>query len=99
MLMTTVGSRDDASNIARSLLDQRLAACVQLVPIESFYTWKGSTANEAEILLLIKTRVGLFDRAISAIRKIHPYETPEIVGSPFTAGLADYFRWIDSATK
>jgi periplasmic divalent cation tolerance protein len=99
LLMTTTANKDDAQKIAKALLAEKLAACVQLMPIESFYTWKGAVANDAEILLLVKTKTALFDDAIRAIKAIHPYETPEIVATPFTAGFAGYFGWIDAVTR
>ena len=99
MLMTTTANKDDAQNMAKALLGEKLAACVQLMPIESYYTWKGAVANEAEILLLIKTRTALFDDAIRAIKAIHPYETPEIVAMLFTKGFPGYFGWIDAVTR
>ncbi|HTW36630.1 MAG TPA: divalent-cation tolerance protein CutA [Rhizomicrobium sp.] len=99
VMMTTAGSKEDATKIAKMLLAEKLAACVQLVPIESYYTWKGAVANDAEFLLLIKTRTALFDDAIRAIKAVHPYATPEIVAAPFTAGFAGYFDWIDEVTR
>jgi periplasmic divalent cation tolerance protein len=98
MLLTTLPSRDEAAKIANLLIDEKLAACVQLLPIESFYRWDGKTQNEAEVLLLIKTRTALFDAAIARIKAAHPYSVPEIVGLPFTAGFAGYFGWIDEVT-
>jgi periplasmic divalent cation tolerance protein len=98
MLMTALPSRDAAAEIANLLIDEKLAACVQLMPIESFYRWEGKTQNEAEVLLLIKTRTALFDAAIARIKTAHPYSVPEIVGMPFTAGLKGYFGWIDAST-
>lgn len=99
VLMTTTANKDDAQAIAKALLAEKLAACVQLVPIESYYTWKGAVANDAEILLLVKTKTALFDDAIRAIKAVHPYETPEIVATPFTKGFAGYFAWIDDVTR
>jgi periplasmic divalent cation tolerance protein len=99
VVTTTTATRDDAQKIAKALLAEKLAACVQLMPIESYYTWKGAVANDAEVLLLIKTKTALFDDAIRAIKAIHPYETPEIVAAPFTAGFAGYFDWIDDVTR
>jgi len=98
MLLTALPSRDAAAAIANLLIDERLAACVQLMPVESFYRWDGKTRNEAEVLLLIKTRTALFDAAIARIKTAHPYAVPEIVGLPFAAGLKDYFDWIDDGT-
>lgn len=98
MLLTTAPSRDDATKIANMLFDEKLAACVQLLPIESFYVWDGKRQNEAELLLLIKTRTALFENAIARIKAAHPYSVPEIVALPFSAGFADYLGWIDEAT-
>ena len=60
-MLTTTPTRDEAAKIAKLLIDEKLAACVQLLPIESFYVWEGKTQNEPETLLLIKTRTALFD--------------------------------------
>lgn len=99
LLITTAGNKDDAAEIAKMLLSERLAACIQLLPIESHYVWKGATTQEAEWLLLVKTKTSLFEDAIRAIKVRHPYETPEIVGTHFTAGLSEYFSWIDETTR
>jgi periplasmic divalent cation tolerance protein len=97
-LLTTTPSREEAHRIAKLLIDEKLAACVQLLPIESFYAWQGKTQNEAEILLLVKTRRALFEPAIARIKAVHSYSVPEIVAMPFTAGFAGYLDWIDSVT-
>ena len=98
MLLTTAPSRDEATKIARLLIDEKLAACVQLMPIESFYVWEGKTQNEAEILLLAKTRTALFDPAMRRIKDVHPYSVPEIVGTQFLAGFKPYLDWISEVT-
>ena len=99
VLFTTVASRDDAARIANLLIDEQLAACVQLLPIESFYAWQGKTQNENELLLLIKTRTALFEAAIARIKDVHPYSVPEIVGTPFSAAFKGYLDWLDSVTN
>ena len=98
VLLTTTPGREEAAKIAKLLIDEKLAACVQLLPIESFYVWQGKTQNEAEILLLVKTRSALFEAAIARIKAVHSYSVPEIVAMPFTAGFGGYFDWIDSVT-
>ena len=98
VLLATTPSREEAQKIARLLIDEKLAACVQLLPIESFYAWQGKTQNEAETLLLVKTRSALFDAAIAKIKSVHSYSVPEIVATAFTAGFAGYFDWIDDVT-
>lgn len=98
VLLTTTPTRDDAVKVARMLIDEQLAACVQLMPVESFYAWDGKTQNEPETLLLIKTRTALFDIAIARIKAIHPYAVPEIVGTQFQAGFKPYLDWIGETT-
>jgi periplasmic divalent cation tolerance protein len=98
MLLTTAPSRDEAARIARLLIDEKLAACVQLLPIESFYVWEGETRNENEVLLLAKTRTALFEPAIARISQVHSYSVPQIVGTQFLAGFKPYLNWIDEVT-
>jgi periplasmic divalent cation tolerance protein len=98
VMLTTTPTRDEAARIARLLIDEKLAACVQLLPIESFYVWEGATQNETETLLLIKTRSALFEPAIARIKQAHSYSVPEIVAMPFSAGLPAYLDWIGTVT-
>jgi periplasmic divalent cation tolerance protein len=98
MLLTTTPTREEAVALAKLLTDEKLAACVQLLPIESFYLWQGKTRNEAEVLLLVKTRAALFETVIARIKAVHSYSVPEIVALPFAAGFAGYLGWIDAVT-
>jgi periplasmic divalent cation tolerance protein len=93
MLMTTTPSHEDAVRIARLLIDEKLAACVQLLPIQSFYHWKEKTQEDAETLLLIKTTRALFEPAIARIKDVH-----EIVGTDIVVGFSGYLDWIDQVT-
>lgn len=99
VLMTTAPSRDEAARIAKLLIEEKLAACVQLLPIESFYVWEGKTQNESEVLLLAKTRTALFETAMTRIKDVHPYSVPEIVGTRFLAGFRPYLDWISEVTQ
>src|SRR5258708_26318249 len=94
MLLTAASSREEAQNIAHLLIDEKLAACVQLLPVESFYSWEGKTQNAAEILLLVKTRTASFEQAIARIKAVHSYTVPEIVALPFAEGFPGYFDWL-----
>jgi periplasmic divalent cation tolerance protein len=98
IVTTTVAGREDARRIADALLTERLAACVQLLEIESHYVWKGARSAEPEVMLLIKTRAELFAQTIARIKALHPYETPEIVAQTFSAGFAPYLAWIADNT-
>ena len=99
VLLTALPSQEDARRLAALLVEEKLAACVQLLPIESFYRWEGKVQTAGEVLLLIKTRTALFDAAIARIKAEHPYSVPEIVGWPFSAGHLPYLTWIDESTS
>jgi periplasmic divalent cation tolerance protein len=96
---TAVANRDQARHIAKILLAERLAACVQLLDIESHYVWKGDVKAEPEVMLVIKTRADLFERTIARIQALHAYETPEIVAQTFSAGFTPYLAWIAEQTS
>ena len=98
IVLTTVATPDDARRLADGLLDQRLAACVQTLAIQSSYRWKGAVQREPEQLLLIKTRAALYPAVETYLRAHHPYELPEIVYLPIAAGSPDYLRWLAAET-
>lgn len=98
VIMTTLPNRESAKDMARGLVEDQLAACVQLVDIQSVYTWKGEVQEDSEVLLLIKTRADLYDAAEVYIQTHHPYEVPEIVQVPITAGASAYLEWVDKVT-
>ena len=96
VVLVTVPSGADATGIAGALLDERLAASVNIVPtIQSLYEWQGERCYADEVLLLIKTRAALFDRLVPVVRSRHPYKVPGIIALPIVAGLQDYLDWID----
>ncbi len=95
-VLTTTGSKADAQAIADALVAQRLAACVQVVgPITSTYRWQGKVETAEEWLCIAKSRGDLYQAVERAIRAVHPYEEPEILAVPVTAGSASYLRWLD----
>lgn len=99
-MLTTLPDREAARELARSLLDGRLAACVSVgAPVESMYHWQGATETASEIPLTIKTRGALFDEVVAAIRSRHPYELPEIIAVPISDALPAYLAWIDAETR
>lgn len=98
VVFTTVASRTIAHEIAKKLIAERLAACVQMLPIESIYTWKNEIVEDNEILLLIKTREDRYPELENAILALHPYEVPEIVQVAVDNGLPAYLGWIDEVT-
>lgn len=97
-ILSSYGDRENAVTIARTLIEEKLAACVQLSDVRSFYQWDGALQDHAECLLLIKTRASLFEAAASRIRALHRYQTPEIIALPITAGDGAYLNWILAQT-
>ena len=88
LILVTTSPRAEAKRIAHALVDERLAACVNLIGgVHSVYRWNEAVETADEVLLLIKTRTALYDAAIARIKKLHPYTVPEIVGTDFTAGF------------
>jgi periplasmic divalent cation tolerance protein len=99
IVFCTCPSDEHAEKLAYSLVEKRLAACVQIMPIKSFYEWKGEIHRDEERLLLIKAKVLLYPEIEDFISKNHPYEVPEIVQVPIEAGLKKYLDWIDSVSR
>jgi len=99
IVVATAVDKDSAREIARLLVEKRLAACVQMFPIESVYQWQGKVCEENETTLFIKSRTALFDEIKAAIREAHAYEVPEIIQVPIADGLREYLRWIDDCTE
>ena len=97
-LFRSVDDRDAAQRLASRIVGQRLASCVQCVPVQSTYRWKGAVESEAEFLLLAKTRAALAERVTAFIRDTHPYELPEVTVSPIIGGLPAYLEWVRSET-
>ena len=96
-VITTTGTKPDAHAIARAVVENRLAACVQVIgPITSTYWWQGEIETAEEWLCLIKTRADLFEQLEAAIKEVHPYDVPEILAVPVVAGSEDYLAWLDS---
>jgi len=96
---TTASTKEEAAKIAAALLEQRLAACAQVVgPVESHYWWKGAIEQSTEWLCILKTRREKFSAVEEAIRANHSYEVPEIVACPIEIGSEPYLQWLRRET-
>ena len=95
VLLLTAPDAEVAERLARGLLEERLAACVNLIPgIRSFYRWQGAVQDDAEILLVVKTRADRLEALASWVQDLHPYELPEILALPVIGGSQAYLDWI-----
>ena len=95
----TTPSREMAEKIARALVEERLAACVNIIPgVRSIYRWKGNVEAASEVVLIAKTRADLFARLEKRVKELHSYEVPCIVAWPIAAGHQPYLDWLEKET-
>ena len=100
VVLCTVGSAADAERIARAVVEEGHAACVNVIPgVSSFYRWKGEVAREEEWLLVMKTTAARFEALREAVVKAHPYDVPEVIELPIERGHAPYLEWIDASVN
>jgi periplasmic divalent cation tolerance protein len=100
IVLSTAGSEGEAQKLARHLVEQHLAACVNIIPqIESIYRWQGKVESSQEWLLLIKTTAEKFPAVRDAIRELHSYELPECVALTIEDGSPDYLRWLADSVR
>jgi len=99
VVFITAGTEQEADNIARLLVEQRKAACVNILPgVHSLFWWHGELDSAEETLLIAKTRTSLLPQVIDMVKKAHSYDVPEIVALPIIGGNERYLRWIDDET-
>lgn len=99
VVLCTVPDKEVALHIASTLVSQKIAACVNIVPgITSLYSWKGEICNDQELMLIIKAKKNNFSDLELAIKKMHPYEVPEIIALSVIDGANNYLQWIDEVT-
>jgi periplasmic divalent cation tolerance protein len=99
VVLTTVGTKQFANDLAQSIVEARLAACVQIQAVQSVYRWKGKVCAEPEWLLAIKTADAKYVELEQHIRANHSYETPEIVRVPIAGGSREYLAWIGECVR
>ena len=100
LVFTNLPDRESAERLADLLLEQRLAACVNILgPCRSVYRWKGAVQHDDEHPVLIKTSAERYPALEQAVRQGHPYELPEIIAVPIERGLPAYLDWVGAETK
>jgi periplasmic divalent cation tolerance protein len=99
IVLTTLAADADASALARTLVEERLAACVNVLPpMVSTYRWKGNVEQDREQQLIIKTAADRIDALEQRLRQLHPYELPEFLVLPASGGSEAYLRWVGEST-
>jgi periplasmic divalent cation tolerance protein len=96
----TASSEDEAAKIAHILVDERLAACVNIIKgLRSIYRWEGKIADEPEVMMIAKTTSEQFAALEARVRELHSYDVPEVIAIPITRGSEKYMRWIVDSVK
>ncbi len=100
MVLVTAPDRKTARRLSRALVGERLAACANVVGgLRSIYRWKGKVRDDAEVLLVIKTRRALFRRLAARVQELHPYSIPEVLALPVAGGNVSYLAWLRAETS
>jgi periplasmic divalent cation tolerance protein len=94
IVLTTAGTKEEAQDIAWALLERKLAACVNMVAVESVYKWKDEVESNTEYMLVIKTTEAAYDQVLATIQEINTYDVPECVQIPIEGGSEKYLQWI-----
>lgn len=99
VVFITASGEDEAVKIARSLVDARLAGCVNIIKnIRSVYRWEETVEDEPEVLMIAKTRKTLFHELMKKVKELHSYTVPEIIALPIIDGSEDYLKWLQDVT-
>ena len=100
IILITASSVEEGERIAASLVDNHLAACVNVVPsIKSFFFWDGKSDRQSEVLLIAKSTKALLSQIIDHVKKIHSYSVPEVIAIPVIGGSEDYLKWVEKTTS
>ena len=100
LYLTTVQTKKDGKQIAEALLKYKAAACINIIEkVSSMYMWNGKVCTDDECLLIIKSRVELFEKVKKIVTTLHKYDLPEFIEIPVTNGSSEYLNWIDESVK
>ena len=100
VVLVTAGSETEATNIAKTLVEQQIVACVSVLPgVLSIFQWEGKVAEEREWLLVAKTVNEMFDRVVKTVKSIHSYHVPEVIALPIQQGIPEYLSWMRDVIK
>jgi len=100
VVFTTFAREEDAARVVRTLVEERLAACGNLLPgARSLYRWQGAVADEREVVAILKTRKQDWSALLSRLHELHPYDTPECIAVRVAAGAPKYLAWLEQSLE
>ena len=100
IVLITTASEEEAATIGRAVVQQELAACANILALKkSIFQWKGEIAEEQECLMIVKSRLDLFEELSMAVKRLHSYKIPEIIAIPIVKGSPDYLNWVIENTR
>ncbi len=100
IVLITAASKDEAARIGTALVNEHIAACVNILPqIRSLFFWEGKTQDHGETLIIVKSRLSLLNRIIGRVKELHSYTVPEVIAIPVIGGSLDYLRWLNDSTQ
>jgi len=100
IILITASSEEEATKISTTLVEEKLVACVNIIPkIHSIYWWEGKVCREDEVMLVSKSTKSLFPAIMDRVKSLHSYQVPEIISFPILEGLPEYLNWIEDVTK
>ncbi len=99
LIYITTKDEEEAKKIGKTLVEEKLVACVNIHPIKSICWWEGKIAEESEIAMFVKTKAELVDEVIKRVKELHSYEVPCIISLPIEKGYPDFLKWINQSTK
>ncbi|MCY4178507.1 MAG: divalent-cation tolerance protein CutA [Endozoicomonadaceae bacterium] len=99
IVLTTTSNQKSSERLINELLKKKLAACIQVMPINSHYVWEGEVCNQNEVLLIIKTKKACYSALEKTVCALHEYDVPQIVQVPVIEGFAPYLSWLEDCTE
>jgi periplasmic divalent cation tolerance protein len=100
IVLVTAANREEAEKISKALLNERLIACANIIgPAHSLFWWNEKIESIEEYLLLMKTRIDMFEKLVEKVKRLHSYEVPEIIAIPIIKGLKPYLEWLNNSLR
>ncbi len=100
IIFITASSEEEAKKVATALVNEKLVACVNIIPkIHSIYWWEGKVCQDDEVMLISKSKQSLFPAIMDRVKSLHSYKVPEIISFPISEGFPEYLNWIEEVTK